>query len=79
MPGYSRSGDYECTICPPDSKNLIRIVGIIVAMIVALVYMVKSTIQNAVKKELSSVYLKIFTNHLQMISITSSFQLDWPP
>jgi hypothetical protein len=73
MPGYSRSGTYSCSKCPSSLKNILRISGILVGIIGGVCYMVHSTLKSATKKNLSSVYVKIFTNHLQMISITSSF------
>ena len=64
MPGYSRSGDYACSKCPPASVNLLRIIGIMIAIIIVVTFMVRGTINSATKKNTHSVYMKIFMNHL---------------
>uniref|UniRef100_A0A7S3JBG8 Uncharacterized protein n=1 Tax=Euplotes harpa TaxID=151035 RepID=A0A7S3JBG8_9SPIT len=40
--------------------------------------MVKNLIKSALKPSPTSVYTKILMNHLQLISITSSFNFEWP-
>ena len=64
LPGYSRSGNYGCSKCPSSLKNLFRIIGILIIVVLVVVYMVYSTLKGATKMNLSSVYIKIFTNHL---------------
>jgi hypothetical protein len=49
-----------------------------VAVVLGLALMVRSTINSATKDNIHSVYTKIFTNHLTMISIISGFNLNWP-
>ena len=40
---------------------------------------IRSTLQGALqKKKIQSVYMKIMLNHLQLIILTASFDLDWP-
>jgi hypothetical protein len=78
LPGYSRSGDYECSACPTPELNFIRIVGILVGCIIGIIFMVRSTLKNALNPSPTSVYIKILMNHLQLIMITSSFNFDWP-
>ena len=44
-----------------------------------IVIFIKATISSTrSKKSNASVYLKILTNHLQLILITLNFNLDWP-
>ena len=40
--------------------------------------MVRSTIKNAMKPNIYGVYLKIMLNHVQLIVITASFEMQWP-
>ena len=58
--------------------NVLRITGLLIATVIAVVFLVKSTLGSALKKNIHSVYFKIFLNHLQMLLITASFNLDWP-
>ena len=47
--------------------------------IVVIVVFIRLTLSSAlVKKSNVSTYLKILTNHLQLIVITLNFNLDWP-
>jgi hypothetical protein len=43
-----------------------------------LLYLVYSTIKGATEDNTSSIYIKIMLNHMQMLLITSSFDLAWP-
>lgn len=79
MPGYARSGKYNCGICPNPVTNIIRITGIMVAVVVAIGFLVKSTLSGATKKNIHSVYIKIFMNHIQLLAICGSFNFRWPP
>ena len=41
--------------------------------------MVRSTLVSAIeRKNIQSVYMKILMNHLQLIILTASFELEWP-
>ena len=64
MPGYSRSGDYNCSKCPNPVPNLVRIVGVMIVLIIVVSFMVRSTLNSATKKNTHSVYIKIIMNHL---------------
>ena len=78
MPEYSRSGSYACKKCPSAILNLLRIGGIMVLMVLGVVFMVRSTLGGANKKNVHSVYTKILMNHLQLLSICASFKFEWP-
>lgn len=43
-----------------------------------LCYLVHSTIKGSIEDNTSSIYIKIMLNHMQMLLITSSFDLAWP-
>ena len=45
--GYSSSGDYECGECPDQAANSMRIVGIFIIAIAAIVFMIRSTLAGA--------------------------------
>jgi len=48
-------------------------------MILISIFMVKTTLKSAVEpSKLHSIFIKIFTNYLQLVTITSSFRLQWP-
>ena len=77
---FSRSGSYQCSKCPNTAINIIRLLLIAIGYIIWLVIMVKSTLSGALnKKDIQSVYIKILVNHLQLISITASFDFRWSP
>ena len=77
--GYSRSGDYECAKCPNPILNVVQLVLILLAVIVGIVIMIRSTLAGALqRKNIQSVYIKILMNHLQLIVLTASFDFDWP-
>ena len=49
-----------------------------IALAVAVVYLVRSTLQGALQKQnYTSIYLKILMNHLQLIFLTTSFNFNW--
>jgi hypothetical protein len=77
--GYSRTGTFDCSLCPDPTINILRIFAIMFLVVGALVLMIKSTLAGATQlKNVQSVYYKILTNHLQLIMLTASFNLNWP-
>jgi len=77
--GYSSTGNFECGLCPEKSKNILRLGFIGLGAILAIVYLVRSTLNGAKdEKNVTSIYLKIMTNHLQLILLTASFDFSWP-
>jgi len=77
--GYSSTGDRECSICPPKGKNITRLFFLCVLCILGVSYLVMSTLKGAKDyKNVTSIYLKILMNHLQLILLTSSFDFSWP-
>ena len=50
-----------------------------IIVLVVIVLMIKTTLASMKgKKSNISVFLKIMTNHLQLIMLTASFNLQWP-
>mmetsp|Transcript_9855 Transcript_9855/g.9728 ORF Transcript_9855/g.9728 Transcript_9855/m.9728 type:complete len:161 (-) Transcript_9855:379-861(-) len=77
--GYSSTGNFECGFCPERSKNIVRIAFIGAIAIVAVIYLVRSTLNGAKDdKNVTSIYLKILTNHLQLVLLTAAFDFEWP-
>ena len=59
-----RLGEYGCDLCPDLFWNIFSFVILIFALILAIVFLVKSQLGGATeKKPLYSVYYKIFLNH----------------
>lgn len=66
-------------MCPDKNANITRIAFIVIGAILAMVFLIRSTLNGAkAKKNISSIYTKIVMNHLQLILLTSSFNLKWP-
>ena len=78
LPGYTRSGNDGWAACPNTILNLLKTSGIFIAWIIGIAIMVRSLIKSALKSSPTSIYLKILFNHIQLMSITSSFNFQWP-
>jgi len=68
-----------CSPCPDPLWNIIRIIATLLFTIVLIVLMIKSTMAGAVeKKNVTSIFMKILMNHMQLITLTASFNFSWP-
>ena len=77
--GYSRSGPYKCAACPSTAQNVVIIVFLMLLIIFISVVLVRSTLKSAyTPSALHSIYIKIFTNYLQLVLLTTKFELKWP-
>ncbi|CAG9323996.1 unnamed protein product [Blepharisma stoltei] len=77
--GYSRNGEDTCSKCPNPVTNSLILVGMITLALFIVLIMTRSSIKSAYKpKSLTSVYIKIFMNYLQLVVVTASFNLNWP-
>lgn len=77
--GYSRTGDNVCGKCPSETENIWRLTILFVVIIFIAGLMVKSTRDTAFSPSvIISIYIKIFINYLQLVSIVSTLDLDWP-
>jgi hypothetical protein len=77
MPGYKREGNFSCEKCQPHQIYIMG--GVFFTMIFVLCFLIRSTINGADKaNNTHSVFNKILMNHMQMLIITASFDLDWP-
>lgn len=60
-------------------KNVVLLLAILIIAIAVIGIFIKVTLSSMkAKKSNISVYLKILTNHLQLVVITLNFDLDWP-
>eukprot|EP00361_Fabrea_salina_P007450 CAMPEP_0202436818 /NCGR_PEP_ID=MMETSP1345-20130828/26245_1 /ASSEMBLY_ACC=CAM_ASM_000843 /TAXON_ID=342563 /ORGANISM="Fabrea Fabrea salina" /LENGTH=1731 /DNA_ID=CAMNT_0049050339 /DNA_START=6 /DNA_END=5201 /DNA_ORIENTATION=+ len=77
--GYSRTSENVCSPCPEPGTNF-TILALILLLVVGLsVAMVITTLRSAYKpKSLQSIYIKIFTNYIQLVYLTTQFELSWP-
>lgn len=76
---YSRTSNNRCVKCPDNVGNVVKLVFILLILIVICVIMVKQTLESAYEpQKLYSVYLKIFTNYIQLVFLTTQFNLKWP-
>jgi predicted outer membrane repeat protein len=77
--GFSRTSPSTCEECPEQALNIIRLVGTGLGVSVFCGVLVWSSLKTAyMPKSLHSIYLKIFTNYLQLIVLTTELDLDWP-
>ena len=77
LPGYKRSGKFKCSKCAFSEPYFTA--GAFLALAIGLSYMIKSTIDGAANENNThSVFNKILMNHMQMMLITASFDMNWP-
>jgi predicted outer membrane repeat protein len=77
--GFSRTGKNLCEKCPDQVTNGLRLLGICILMALIIGIMVRSSLANAYQpKHLHSIYIKIFTNYLQLITLTTQLNIAWP-
>ncbi|OMJ71850.1 hypothetical protein SteCoe_29840 [Stentor coeruleus] len=77
--GFSLSNSGKCSKCPEQGTNIIILLSLGALMIAVCYILVKTTLNSAFKpKSLHSIYIKIFTNYLQLVYLTTQFELEWP-
>jgi hypothetical protein len=77
--GYSVSGPDKCGQCPGWSENVAKLLGIGIAIMLYSAVLVRSSLKTAyMPQALHSIYLKIFTNYLQLVMLTTELDLNWP-
>lgn len=79
LPGYSRQNQNQCLPCPSLVVNIVRLTGISIGVLIALIVIIRTSI-NAARRTRSyySIYIKIMLNYLQLVMLTSTFQMKWP-
>ena len=60
-------------------SNIAKLAITLLILIAFSVFMIKITLQGAKElRNVSSIYLKIMMNHIQLISVIASFNFKWP-
>ena len=77
--GYSKATDGKCSKCPSQAANITILLALSFCIVLVSVILVKTTLKSAfTPKALHSIYIKIFTNYLQLVFITTQFNMQWP-
>ncbi|OMJ91265.1 hypothetical protein SteCoe_6244 [Stentor coeruleus] len=77
--GYSRDSSGKCSKCPSEDKNAIILLFLIICIFIIAAIFVQTTLRTAFSpKAITSIYIKIFTNYLQLVFLTTQFKLEWP-
>ncbi|CAG9321988.1 unnamed protein product [Blepharisma stoltei] len=77
--GYSKIMKNQCAKCQSLYILIIKTSGIGLGFLALCWLMVKMSKNSAYKpKSLSSIYIKIFINYIQLIALTTTFSLSWP-
>ncbi|OMJ86544.1 hypothetical protein SteCoe_11895 [Stentor coeruleus] len=77
--GFSRDTSGKCSKCPNKGTNITILLSLLILIVFIAVVLVKTTLRTAfAAKALHSIYIKIFTNYLQLVFLTAQFNLDWP-
>ena len=79
MGGYTKTSNGYCNVCPSKGSNVVILLVIIGVVLLLCIILIKTTIRSAFStKEHYSIYIKIFTNYLQLMSLTANFNFNWP-
>ena len=77
--GYTKTGANKCGKCPSNVSNGIILFFLILCSIIYCGILVRSTLKSAYSpKSLHSIYIKIFTNYIQLVFLMTQFELEWP-
>ena len=76
LPDFKPDGANVCAPC--QKTEIVRVILIMGGMTLALCFAVRGVIKGALKESSSSAFNKIMMNHLQMLIITSDFDMSWP-
>lgn len=76
----------NCINCSNNTFNYVYTIGFIVVSVVAIGYIIRKATKDKDEEDLDededdrldTILIRIFTNYIQMISIISSFPLNWP-
>lgn len=79
-PGYSKNDNtQECLKCPSKTSNTALLVIFILVMALIIVILVRSNLRSAnQEKNYLPVFFRILLNHLQVLTLTASFDFEWP-
>lgn len=74
---YQRVSDYDCLKCPDQVLNAIRVIGVGLLVFLFLMGLIILNIRKR-KDSPVSVLSRIFTNYLQLIATSLTFELQFP-
>ena len=74
---FMRVGDYEWNVCPNPVYNAIRVVGLLLLIFLFMVFLIIVNIRKR-RESQTSILLRIFTNYLQLLATTMSYNLKFP-
>ncbi len=76
--GYTKTGDWECTECPHLAAHIFGLIFLVGIPVLILLWIVRSAILNAFgKRDMSGVYLRMLTSHIQILLLIASYDLEW--
>jgi hypothetical protein len=76
---FSRSSPNQCAQCPDKGSNIAKLIGLSLIVCLICAVLVRSSLKTAYEPTAQhSIYLKIFTNYLQLVLIVTQLNLDWP-
>ncbi|TNV74916.1 hypothetical protein FGO68_gene4333 [Halteria grandinella] len=77
---YSKNTSlYRCSKCPIQSVNILVLASVLLGFVVIIAILVisnKASTKN--EKNYLPVFLRILVNHIQILYLTASFDLEWP-
>ena len=77
--GYSRNSSFQCTKCPPIWQNALILSSLLILFIAGAAILVRVTLASLnSEKSVVSIYCKTLMNHLHLLMLVASFDLDWP-
>ena len=74
---YQKNDNYTCTKCPSMALNIIRILGVILAILAFLTVLILININKKSESQVS-ILMRILTNYLQVISVTLTMSVNYP-
>ena len=77
--GYTNAGNGYCSACPSLGSNIAISLAILVFITFGCTMLIITTIKSAFyPKKMYSIYIKIFTNYIQLQFLTATFNFNWP-
>eukprot|EP00347_Sterkiella_histriomuscorum_P013164 403365763 len=74
---FTKLSNGNCGRCPPRQENLLKILGIALAIFLAVGFVIIINLARNTESQLSTIS-RIFMNYIQIVSSTSAYNLGWP-
>jgi len=79
LAGYFRSSRGICSKCPDPALSMFKTAGVGLLFLLFILFVIKMSLISAHKVSSQfSIYMKIFVNYLQLVTVTAAFDLAWP-